>query len=182
MKPLLKFHTESFSFQLYSGMEEEKEMLSELENDEKVKEFLQDFKNYISETQEEIKMGIEPSRYTTIVYHQMEPIGLITFYDLAPELVYSCGIRPSKRGNQFSSRIQKEVFDYVFQNLIEVERIIGYIDSNNTNSLNSLQKLTYDKIETNVDEKQGKVFYKVLNNNPYLTNNYNISESKIGKR
>lgn len=168
MKPLLNFNTESFSYRLYTSTEEENKMLDEFSNDEKTQEFLKDFKNYIIETDEELKLGVEPSRYTTIVYYEEEPIGLVTFYDLENELIFSHGIRPNKRGNKFSSRIKKELFDYVFRSLEEVEKITVYIDSNNTNNLHSLQKLTYDEIETIFDEKENKEYLKVSNYNPYL--------------
>lgn len=168
--PLLNFNTESFSFRVYSNIDEEISMINEFEKDEKTKEFLSDFKKYIFETEQDLKLDIEPLRYTTIAYYEDRPVGLITFLNLGNELIFSHGIRPSERGNRFSSRIKREVFDYAFCTLDNVEKIVVFIDSNNENNLHSLQKLTYDEIEKIWDEKQQKEFLKVSNHNPYLEN------------
>lgn len=170
MKPLLNFETESFSYQLYQGSQEEQSMIEEFKNDPATKEFLSEFWNYILETKEDIENDFEPQRYTNIVYYKEVPIGLITFFDLDNELIFSHGIRPSQRGNRFSSKIKREVYDYVFRNLETVEKITVYIDVNNEKNLRSLQKLAYDEIEELHDEKQHKDFYKVSNYNPYLEN------------
>lgn len=168
--PLLNFNTESFSFRLFSNTEEEISMINEFEHDDNTKVFLTDFKKYIFETEEDLKLDIEPLRYTTIAYYEDRPVGLITFLNLENELIFSHGIRPSERGNRFSSRIKREVFDYAFRNLETVEKITVFIDSNNENNLHSLQKLTYDKIEKIWDEKSQKEYFKVSNHNPYLEN------------
>lgn len=168
MKPLLNFETESFSYKLYQGNQEEQKMIEEFKNDSSTKEFLSEFWNYIQETKEDIENDFEPQRYTSIVYYEEFPIGLITFFDLDNELIFSHGIRPSQRGNSFSSRIKKEVYDYVFRNLETVEKITVYIDVNNEKNLRSLQKLPYDEIEKIYDDKKQKEFYKVSNRSPYL--------------
>lgn len=166
--PLLNFNTESFYFKLYSNTIEEQQMLEEFENDENTKKFLSDFLIYIEETQNDLDQGIDPLRYTTIVYFENRPIGLITFFDLSNELIFSHGIRPIERGKSLSSRIKKEVYDYVFKTLDNVEKITVFISTNNENNLNSLKKLTYDEIEKVWDPRQNQEFYKVSNHNPYL--------------
>ena len=168
--PLLNFNTESFSLRLFSNTEEEISMINEFEHDDNTREFLTDFKKYIFETEQDLKLDIEPIRYTNIAYYEDRPVGLITFLNLGNELIFSHGIRPSERGNRFSSRIKREVFDYAFRTLDYVEKITVFIDSNNENNLHSLQKLTYDEIEKIWDEKSQKEFLKVSNNNPYLEN------------
>lgn len=166
--PLLNFSTESFSFKVYSATIEEQQMIQEFKNDDKVAEFLPDFWQYIEETQKDLEAGIEPIRYTTIAYLEQKPIGLITFYNVGNELIFSHGIRPTERGKRLSSKIKREVFDYVFSNLKDIEKITVFIDANNQNNLHSLQKLTYDEIEKILDCSQNKEFFKVSNYNPYL--------------
>ena len=164
---LLNFTTESFFFKIYNETKLEKEMIKELENDISTKEFLTDFWNYIMETKLDLESGIQPQRYTNIIYFKSLPIGLITFFDIGNELIFSHGIRPSERGKRFSSRVKKEVIEYVFNNLKEISEIIMYIDKTNTRSLNSLKKSTYDKIETILDKNNQKEFVKITNYNPY---------------
>lgn len=166
--PLLNFNTETFEFKLYTNTPEEQQMLDEFKCDEKTKDFLPDFLKYIEETQSDLAESLEPLRYTTIAYFENRPIGMITFFDIGDEYVFSHGIRPSERGNRFSSRVKREVFDYVFRTLDNVKKITVFIDVNNENNLNSLKKLTYDEIERVYDPKENREFYKVSNCNPYL--------------
>jgi len=166
--PLLNFNTESFEFKLYTNTLEEQQMLDEFKIDNKTKEFLPDFLKYIDETQRDLDSDFEPLRYTTIAYFEGRPIGMITLFDADSEYIFSHGIRPSERGNRFSSRIKREVFDYVFRTLDNATKITVFIDVNNENNLNSLKKLTYDEIEKVWDPKENKEFYKVSNYNPYL--------------
>ena len=166
--PLLNFKTDSFSFRLFSNTKDEQQMIEEFMNDEKTQSFLPDFLKYIRETQQDLEQGFAPLRYTSIAYYEDKPIGLITFFDMEKELIFSHGVRPSERGKRFSSRIKKEVFDYVFSTLENIEKITVYIDVNNENNLNSLKKLVYDSIEKVYSKDGDTEFYRVSNYNPYL--------------
>ena len=166
--PLLNFNTESFYFKLFSNTIEEQQMLEEFKSDENTRKFLSDFLIYIEDTQNDLEQGLEPLRYTTIAYFENRPVGLITFFDMENELIFSHGIRPTERGKRFSSRIKKEVFDYVFKNIENIEKITVFISIDNENNLNSLKKLTYDEIEKVWDPKENQEFFKVSNHNPFL--------------
>lgn len=166
--PLLNFNTETFIFKIYTNTEEENKMLEEFQNDEKTKEFLPDFLKYIEETKKDLEEGFEPLRYTTIVYLNNYPIGLTTFYDSGNELVYSLGIRPSERGKSLGSKIKKEAYNYAFENIENIEKIVGYIDIQNISSLKSVEKTTSDNIEKIYDPIKNKEFYKFSTNNPYF--------------
>ena len=77
--PLLNFNTESFAFKIYSNTIEEQKMIKEFELDQKTQEFLPDFQKYIEEIKSDLEQGFEPFRYTTIVYFENRPVGIITF-------------------------------------------------------------------------------------------------------
>lgn len=166
--PLLNFNTESFYFKLCSNTVDEQQMLEEFKNDENTQKFLSDFLEYVKDTQNDLEQGLDPLRYTTIAYFENKPVGLITFFDMENELIFSHGIRPSERGKRLSSRIKKEVYDYVFQSLERVEKITVFISIDNESNLKSLKKITYDEIEKVWDPRQNQEFYKVSNYNPYL--------------
>lgn len=165
---LLNFNTDSFSFKVYSNTIEEQKMIQEFKNDEKIQEFLPDFWKYIEETENDLQQGLDPLRYTTIVYFENKPLGLVTFFDMGNEFIFSYGIRPSARGKRLSSEIRKEAYDYIFSNLEDIEKITGFIEVNNENSLRSLEKNNFDNVERIMDLNQQKEFFKVSSNNPYL--------------
>lgn len=166
--PLLNFQTESFFFSLYADTELEKKMIQELKDDLETKEFLPDFLKYIQETRTDLEEQIDPIRFTSIVYYQNYPIGLISFYDIGNELVFSQGIIPSQRGKGLSSMIRKEVYQYVFENIEGVEKITAYIDNQNMKSLHALGKFGCDEMEEICDEQGKKQYFKITNYNPIL--------------
>lgn len=164
--PLLNFKTETFSFLPYSHAELEEEMIKELVEDLETIAFLPDFLEYIHETERDLENEVEPIRFTSIVYYQNTPIGLISFYDFGNELVFSQGIAPKQRGKGFSSRIRKEVYQYIFENMKIIEKITAYIDAKNTKSIYTLGNFGCDEIENISDKKEKKEYLKITNYNP----------------
>jgi Acetyltransferases, including N-acetylases of ribosomal proteins len=160
---LLNFSTETFEYKMYSNSSLEKEMLNDFEKDEAIQSYLCDFKEYISETENDIRNGIQPLRFTNIIYYQGVPIGLVTLYVLEDEAIISQGISPEFRGNRFSSSMKKELCNYVFSNT-NIEKIIGYVESTNERSINSSKKIGLIGPETVVDSANNKTYFKYTYN------------------
>lgn len=166
--PLLNFITETFMFKIYTGTDEENQMLEEFKNDEATKEFLPDFLKYIEETKKDLEEELPLLRYTTIVYLEKYPVGLITFFDNGKELTFSEGIRLSQRGKKLGSIIRKEAYDYVFNNIETIEKIVSYVDTKNLNSIKNIEKTINDEKEKIYDPVKDKEFYKFSTYNPHL--------------
>jgi RimJ/RimL family protein N-acetyltransferase len=168
---LLNFQTQNFKFKVFSGSDIELKMIRDFENDKDTLDYLSDFKLYLAETQKDVEDGVEPLRFTTIVYIDEIPIGILSLLNLGDNLVISHGIAPLYRGNGYSSKIKKEVFDYIFTNNNSIKEISAYVDKNNIKNIHSLSKLKNDGSEEIYDKKTGKTYFRISNVNPYYKEN-----------
>lgn len=172
MRNLLKFKTKNFSFNICNFSKEELLLLQELEHDDNTKKYVSEYYQYILETKHSLENQEEIMRYTLIVFEKDKPIALVSLFESYDELVYSVVVRPSLRGKGYSNRIRDELFNYVYKNNLDIKNIVGYVDSTNTNSLKSINKSDFDKIEKMYDKNENKVYYKVIRNNPYYKNKH----------
>lgn len=167
MRKLLNFKTENYLFKVYSKTDKENLMLEEISNDEKTKEFVNEYYNYILETENAIKNNEEIYRYTSIVYDKDNPVAIISLYETFEELIYSVVVRPSERGKNYSVKIRDELFNYIYINNNDIEKIIGFVDVDNINSIKSIKKSPYSYGELVHDSNDNKDYYKIVRINPY---------------
>lgn len=137
------------------------------------------FKQYVEETKSDVEKGLEPLRYTTVLYKDGKPLGILSLFDLDDNLIMSYGIVPKHRGNHYSEQIKKEVSEYVFHFVPTIEKITAYIEATNYNSLKSISRLSMQNIAEMYDKETGKKYFVFTVYNPnYIKSDINNTDNQ----
>jgi len=155
--------TNEFVYELYdSNKLDHISLIEELSNDYLTNEFFKDYKSIIDKTDSE-------NYFTYIILNRYGLIGLITLTKIKEDtFVLSYIIKPSFRGQKYSSRTKIDFINYLF-NTNKASKILCYIDINNIRSINSMMKTNPTKIEKTKDNNLLLVTYEKTKEN-LLTN------------
>ena len=149
----------NFSYDIFNKNNiEHIRLLDSFETDTFIK-FIPDYKRYFAKENDEIDI-------LYIVSLHKELIGFIKIvYNTDFSCVFSHAIAPNYRGNRYSSKIKKEVFEQLFSNK-ELTEIVCYVDIDNKSNISSILKTNPTSISQDKDNK-----LKFTYQNPYLKNN-----------
>jgi RimJ/RimL family protein N-acetyltransferase len=170
-KKLCSFNTDNFSFVIYDEKNTDHiKVVQSLKNDPKVTTYFEDFEKYLIETNKTIN-NKDTIVFASLIKKDNDYIGSLALLDSQEDaLVFSYCLEKNFRGKGLSTKIKKEVFDYIFNLSPNIKHIISYIKIENEDSLRVAMKLSFDNIE-----RMSPEYLKItIDNKKYIdTNNKN---------
>jgi RimJ/RimL family protein N-acetyltransferase len=163
---LCSFNTPNFEFLIYdSNNIQHKELVKSLREDIKVTTFFEQFEEYLIETSNNIN-NLNNITFASLIKKDDNYIGSLALINSQEDsLVFSYCLEKNYRGKGFSTKIKREVFDYLFNLSPNIKNIISYIKIENEDSIRTAMKINFDNIERISSE-----YLKITINN-YIYNN-----------